>query len=89
MLTKMTKVSRAFQAQYGREPSLADLAAELGTDASKISDAYEAVFTHRSLDQPMGDGEGATLGDVLEVNSVGSGMSCVGCLQFGCPAGLK
>jgi DNA-directed RNA polymerase sigma subunit (sigma70/sigma32) len=67
MLTKMTKVSRAFQAQYGREPTLADLAAELGTDASKISDAYEAVFTHRSLDQPMGDGEGATLGDVLEV----------------------
>jgi DNA-directed RNA polymerase sigma subunit (sigma70/sigma32) len=73
MLTKMTKVSRAFEAQYGREPSLADLAAELGVEAAKISDAYEAVFTHRSLDQPMGDSEGATLGDVLEVG----GADCV------------
>eukprot|EP00882_Tetradesmus_deserticola_P001512 GHRQ01001634.1.p1 GENE.GHRQ01001634.1~~GHRQ01001634.1.p1 ORF type:complete len:397 (+),score=222.46 GHRQ01001634.1:96-1193(+) len=66
MLTKMTKISRSFEARYGREPSLPDLAAELGVDAAKISSVYEAVFTHRSLDQPMGDGEGATLGDVLE-----------------------
>lgn len=66
MLTKMTKVSRAFEAQYGREPTLADLAAELNVEPAKIADAYEAVFTHRSLDQPMGDSEGATLGDVLE-----------------------
>lgn len=70
MLTKMTKVSRAFEAQYGREPTLADLAAELNVEPAKIADAYEAVFTHRSLDQPMGDSEGATLGDVLEVGGV-------------------
>lgn len=63
----MTKISRSYEAQYGREATLQDLARELGVEASKIADTYEAVFTPRSLDQPMGDGEGATLGDVLEV----------------------
>lgn len=64
----MTKISRTFEGQYGREPTLDELARELGTEPAKIQDAYEAVFTPRSLDAPMADGEGATLGDVIEVS---------------------
>eukprot|EP00879_Flechtneria_rotunda_P005077 GHRR01005354.1.p1 GENE.GHRR01005354.1~~GHRR01005354.1.p1 ORF type:complete len:220 (+),score=46.05 GHRR01005354.1:261-920(+) len=67
LMTKMTKISRQYEAQYGRDPTLGELAKELGVDTSKIQDAYEAVFTPKSLDAPMADGEGATLGELVEV----------------------
>jgi hypothetical protein len=88
MMTKMTKVSRAYEAQYGREPSLAELAKELGVDPERIQDTYEAVFTPRSLDQPVGDADGATLGDLVEVRGCPPGtklwslaVSCCGSIQ--------
>lgn len=65
----MTKISRTYEGQYGREASLEELAAELKVEPHKIQDVYEAVFVPRSLDAPMADGEGATLGDVIEVRS--------------------
>lgn len=66
MLTRMTRVSRNFESHYGREPTLDELAREMGVEPHKIQDTYEAVFVPKSLDSPMNDGEGATLGDVIE-----------------------
>eukprot|EP00878_Enallax_costatus_P000827 GHUV01000953.1.p1 GENE.GHUV01000953.1~~GHUV01000953.1.p1 ORF type:complete len:791 (+),score=297.65 GHUV01000953.1:282-2654(+) len=66
LLTKMTRISKVFESQYGREPTLAELSHEMGVDAHKLQDVYDSVFTPRSLDAPMNDGEGATLGDVIE-----------------------
>jgi DNA-directed RNA polymerase sigma subunit (sigma70/sigma32) len=79
MMSKMTRFSKAFEAQYGREPEVHELAAELGVDPVRIRDAYNAVSSPRSLDQPMGDSEGGTLGDLLEVSvcwCAGAGVVC-------------
>ncbi len=84
LLSKATKASKAFEAKHGRDPTAEELAPELGVDASRIKDAWEAVTNPRSLDQPMGDAEGGTLGDVVEVSMfAGSvewliGLACCG-----------
>jgi len=73
LLSKASKASKAFEAKHGREPTAEELAPELGVDASRIKDAWDAVINPRSLDQPVGsDVEGGTLGDVVEVREGGS-----------------
>lgn len=68
LLSKASKASKAFEAKHGREPTPEELAPELGVEASRIRDAWDAVSAPRSLDQPMGaDADGGTLGDVVEV----------------------
>jgi RNA polymerase primary sigma factor len=67
LLSKANKASKAFEAKHGRDPTAEELAPQLGVDASRIKDAWEAVTSPRSLDQPMGDADGGTLGDVVEV----------------------
>lgn len=69
LLSRALKASRAFEAKHGREPTAEELAPELGVEASRIKDAWEAVISPRSLDQPMGDADGGTLGDVVEVRT--------------------
>jgi hypothetical protein len=66
-MTKMTRLSKAFELQFGRQPEMHELAAELGVDAARIRDAYEAVSAPRSLDAPVGDAEGGALSDIIEV----------------------
>lgn len=68
----MTRLSKVFESQYGREPTLAEMSVEMGVEVHKLQDIYDAVFTPRSLDAPMNDGEGATLGDVIEVKRRGN-----------------
>jgi hypothetical protein len=67
LLSKASKASKAFEAKHGRDATAEELAPDLGVDASRIKDAWEAVTNPRSLDQPMGDADGGTLGDVVEV----------------------
>lgn len=77
LLSKASKASKAFEAKHGREPTPEELAPELGVEASRIRDAWDAVSAPRSLDQPMGaDADGGTLGDVVEV-SRGVVQGCV------------
>jgi hypothetical protein len=102
LLHKAGKASKVFEAQHGREPTAEELAPQLGVEASRIKDAWDAVLTPRSLDQPYGDAEGGTLGDIVEVRRrvagwmvgcwrVDSGLMChlarqSCCLCFGCVA---
>jgi DNA-directed RNA polymerase sigma subunit (sigma70/sigma32) len=79
LLGKAAKASKAFEARHGREPTAEELAPELGVDASRIRDAWEAVTNPRSLDQPMGDADGGTLGDVVEVGGTASCADVPGC----------
>lgn len=79
LLGKASKASKAFEARHGREPTAEELAPELGVDPSRIKDAWEAVTNPRSLDQPMGDADGGTLGDVVEVGGMAGLPSCAGC----------
>jgi hypothetical protein len=79
LLGKAAKASRAFEARHGRQPTAEELAPELGVDASRIKDAWEAVTNPRSLDQPVGDADGGTLSDVVEVGCMASCM-CAGVL---------
>jgi len=59
------------QQQLGREPTLPELADELGVDPAAIEEALTAdgCFRPASLDRPVGDGSTSTLGDLLPAPS--------------------
>lgn len=54
-----------------REPTVQEIAAELGVSSAEIAEAIESVRPISSLDEPQaGDGDGATLLDTLSARAV-------------------
>jgi RNA polymerase sigma-B factor len=55
------------QQQLGREPTLAEIAEELGVQTSEVDEALSAdgCFAPTSLDRPVGDRSSTTLGEIL------------------------
>lgn len=52
--------------EYGREPTDAELAAEMGMTASRVTELRAAAIRPASLDAPLGDDQNSRLGDVVE-----------------------
>lgn len=64
---EIKKVTARFEAEIGREPTNAELAAELGTSAGRIAAIRDANVRPASLDAPIGaDADSTRLGDVIE-----------------------
>lgn len=66
-LWEIRKVSLRFEAELGREPTNAELAAELGTTVRRIAAIREANLRPASLDAPLGtDSDSSRLGEIIE-----------------------
>jgi RNA polymerase primary sigma factor len=62
---KLSRLRERFQTEHGREPTLEELARIAEMDAQHAHEALTAVEASVSLNQPVGDGDGAELGDLL------------------------
>lgn len=61
----MRRASVKMQELYGREPTDAELAAELGTTARQVAEMRASAIRPASLDAPLGDDETNRLADVV------------------------
>ena len=65
-LNKLISAERALIQQLGREPTAAELAAELECSVPEIRDVLRLAQQPVSLEKPMGEDEGSALGDLVE-----------------------
>src|ERR1041385_2803676 len=64
-LQKMNRAERNLWTQLGREPSLEEIAEEASLPIQQAREVRAAARAATSLDQPVGDQEGAVLGDFV------------------------
>ena len=64
-MQKMTRAERALYTEFGREPTLEEIAAEASLPIEQARDVRAAARTSASLDQPVGDQGDATFGDFV------------------------
>lgn len=62
---KARQMSQKLSIQLGREPSVQEIAQELGCELSELLEAMEASCMPVSLEQPYGNGQEDALGDSL------------------------
>jgi RNA polymerase primary sigma factor len=62
---KLVRIREQFEASHGREPTLEELARAAEMDERHAQEALETVDASVSLNQSVGDGDGAELGDLL------------------------
>jgi RNA polymerase primary sigma factor len=65
-LNKVMHVERALVQQLGREPTPAEIAAELGTNVREVRDVMRMAQQPISLEKPVGEEEESELGDFVE-----------------------
>jgi RNA polymerase primary sigma factor len=65
-ISKMRRTAMKLQEELGHEPSDEDLAAELGTTASRISQMRIASIRPASLDAPVGDDDSNKFSEMVE-----------------------
>jgi RNA polymerase primary sigma factor len=65
-ISKMRRTSMKLQEELGHEPSDEELAAELGTTASRISQMRTASIRPASLDAPVGDDDSNNFSEMVE-----------------------
>jgi RNA polymerase primary sigma factor len=65
-LNKVVHVERQLVQQLGREPSAAEIAAELETTVREVRDVWRMARQPVSLEKPIGDEEESALGDLVE-----------------------
>lgn len=65
-ISKMRRAAMRLQEILGREPSDEELAAELGTTASRVSMMRTASIRPASLDAPVGDDDSGTYSEIVE-----------------------
>jgi RNA polymerase primary sigma factor len=68
-LNKIRVIERTLQARKRREPSSEEIAAELGFSVEEVDEIRAAARALVSLDQPVGDDDGAGMGDLIEDES--------------------
>lgn len=64
-VNKMRNVERALTIQLGREPSLEEVAREMGLTADKVKKLKDSCKEVSSLDVSVGDDEEATVGELI------------------------
>jgi len=65
-VNKLSRLKRELHQQYGRDATMAELAAESGIPEDRISDLLDHARDPVSLDMPVGSDEEAPLGDFIE-----------------------
>jgi RNA polymerase sigma factor (sigma-70 family) len=65
-LSKLGKVERKLQLQFGRDPSVEEVAAEAGMPAERVEQLREVSRDVVSLDTPIGDNGDTRIGDLIE-----------------------
>jgi RNA polymerase primary sigma factor len=68
-ISKMRRTSLRLQEELGREPSDEELAEELGTSASRVSQMRMAAIRPASLDAPIGDEDSNNFAEVVQDES--------------------
>lgn len=64
-IAKLRRVSNQMTEVLGREPTDEELAEEVGMAAAKVASLKSAAFRPTSLDQPLGDDDHSSLGDII------------------------
>jgi RNA polymerase primary sigma factor len=62
---KASRVERELTGKLGRAPTLDEVGAAAGIPLERLQQARDAVRTLASLDRPVGEGESASLGDLI------------------------
>ena len=62
---KVVAATRQLEAEFGREPTRAELVEATGLSGSQVETAVDAAHVTASLDQPVGSDGGAELGDLI------------------------
>jgi RNA polymerase primary sigma factor len=65
-ISKMRRTAMKLQEELGREPTDEELAAELGTTASRVSQMRIAAIRPASLDAPVGDDDSNNFSEMVE-----------------------
>ncbi|MGF1655778.1 MAG: sigma-70 family RNA polymerase sigma factor [Verrucomicrobiales bacterium] len=65
-VSKLNRVRRQMQQELGREPTHDEVAEELQIPSSRIASMLSIAQTPVSLQAPLGDDEGGTIGDLIE-----------------------
>ncbi len=65
-INKVTRVSRQFVQQYGREPSIEEIARILNWPISRVKSVRNVAKDPISLNAPIGDEEDTVLGELIE-----------------------
>lgn len=66
VINKATRCDRKLVQELGREPTLEEIAADLGLPVEKIIEANRTAADTLSLDTPVGDEEDTTIGSFVE-----------------------
>jgi len=65
-MNKLSRVQRELLQQYGREPTVSEMAAALGVTDGKVREIQKAAQEPVSLETPVGDEDDSELGDFIE-----------------------
>jgi RNA polymerase primary sigma factor len=65
-INKLVRVQRKLQSDIGREPTPEEIAAEMGTTATKVREIVKISQQLLSLETPIGDEGDSQLGDFIE-----------------------
>ncbi len=65
-INKVTRVLRQYMQQYGREPSIAEIAKTLGWPESRVKSVRNVAKDPVSLNAPISDEEDTILGELIE-----------------------
>jgi RNA polymerase primary sigma factor len=65
-VSQVTRASRTFVQEYGREPSVEEIALILAIDVSHVTVAFRCMQQPISLETPVGDDRSSVLGDFVE-----------------------
>ncbi len=65
-VSQIKRATRTFVQEYGRDPSVDEIAVAIGMDVERVAVALAAMRPSISLETPMGDEGGSVLGDFVE-----------------------
>jgi RNA polymerase primary sigma factor len=68
-INKLNRVSRTYLSEFGVEPDIATLASRMGMPEEKVRQVLKVAKEPVSLDAPVGDDPGTTIGDFVEDKS--------------------
>src|SRR5262249_4489190 len=66
LASKLRRTTQAWVQEYGREPTPDDLAAKLEVSRDQVRTALRAMRQTLSFETPLGEDDGAVLGDTLQ-----------------------
>ena len=66
LVNKIRRASQLLVQEHGREPTPEEIAHELEVGPAQVQTALRAVRQPLSLETPLGEEQGAVLGDVIE-----------------------